>query len=92
MFNATVYGLFFITWVALFAAYGQYTSRFGWAWTMMFCGAVMLASIRNGFRERYNLRSNVLGYFIASCFLWPQVLTQMRLHCVELGLPEDREE
>jgi hypothetical protein len=69
IFNATVYGLLFITWVALYAVYGKYTSLLGWAWT------IMLASIRNGFRERYNLRSNVLGDFIASCFLWPQVLT-----------------
>jgi hypothetical protein len=92
MLAAAAYGLFFITWVALFIAYGTYTSLLGWAWTMMFCGAVLLASIRNGFRERYNLRSNILGDFIASCFVWPQVLTQMRLHCVELSLPEDREE
>jgi hypothetical protein len=92
VFTAAVYGLFFITWVALFAAYGKYTSLLAWGWTVMFSGAVMLASIRNTFRARCNLRSNVLGDFIASCFVWPQVLTQMRLHCVELGLPEDREE
>ena len=65
MFAAAANGLFFITWVALFIAYGTYTSLLGWAWTMM------LASIRNGFRERYNLRSNILGDFIASCFVWP---------------------
>jgi hypothetical protein len=90
--TSAFYGLLFITWVALFISYGTYTAMLAWGWAIMFCAAVLLASIRNGFRERYNLRSNVLGDFIASCFLFPQVLTQMRIHCVDLGLPEDHAE
>jgi hypothetical protein len=88
MLTSGFYGLLFVTWVSLFAAYGAYTSLLAWGWAIMFSAAVLLASVRNGFRERYNLRSNVLGDFMASCFLWPQVLTQMRGHCVDLGLPE----
>jgi hypothetical protein len=90
--TSAFYGLLFVTWVALFISYGTYTSMLAWGWAIMFSAAVLLASIRNGFRERYNLRSNVLGDFIASCFLWPQVLTQMRIHCADLGLPEDHAE
>lgn len=90
--TSAFYGLIFITWVAVFISYGTYTAMLGWGWGIMFCGAVLLASIRNGFRERYNLRSNVLGDFIASCFVYPQVLAQMRIHCVDLGLPQDHDE
>ena len=32
----------------------------------------------------------VLGDFICSLFLWPQVLAQMRQHCVDLDLPNDK--
>jgi hypothetical protein len=34
--------------------------------------------------------TEVLGDFICSLFLWPQVLAQMRQHCVDLDLPNDK--
>jgi hypothetical protein len=90
--TSSFYGLLFITWIALFITYGTYPAMLAWGWAIMFSAAVLLASIRNGFRERYNLRSNILGDFIASCFFWPQVLTQMRLHCVDLDLSQEHAE
>jgi hypothetical protein len=83
--NTVIYGFTFVTWVALFAAYGANKALLAWGWSMLFCHAAILGAVRNGFRGRYGLRSNVLGDFMASCFLWPQVLTQMRVHCEELG-------
>jgi len=84
------YGLLFYSWIGLFAAYGKYGGLLGWAWTVFFSTGTMLGAIRGGFRSRFNLRSNILGDFIASLFVWPQVLTQMRQHCIELGLPNDK--
>lgn len=92
MATSGLYAFFFLGWVSLFIAYGSVTALLGFAWATMFCGSVLLGSVRNGFRERYKIRSNILGDFIASTFLWPQVLTQMRLHCEELGLPEENTE
>lgn len=92
MFTTCFYTFFFYTWIGLFIAYGSNKALLGWAWCTMFCGATLLATIRNGFRTRYNVRSNILGDWIASCFVWPQVLAQMRVHCEELGLPEQEHE
>jgi hypothetical protein len=87
-FTTLLYGMFHVTWVGLFAAFGANEALVAWGWGMLFCSAVFLGAIRSGFRARYNLRSNLLGDFMASCFLWPQVLTQMRLHCEEVGFQE----
>jgi hypothetical protein len=46
--------------------------------------------IRAGFRSRYNLRSNHLADLLTSTFLWPQVLVQIRLHCVVRAKEGDR--
>jgi hypothetical protein len=81
--TSAFYGLLFITWIALFISSGTYTAMLAWGWAIMFSAAVLLASVRNGSRERFNLRSS---------FLWPQVLTQMCVHCEDLGLPEDHTE
>jgi hypothetical protein len=50
--------------------------------TICFVTGSVLGLIRMGFRAKYNLRSNYLADWMAGTFLWPQVLAQMRLHCV----------
>jgi hypothetical protein len=54
----------------------------GFATTFGILAGGSLGLIRAGFRSRYNLRSNYLADLLTSMFLWPQVLVQMRLHCV----------
>jgi BCCT, betaine/carnitine/choline family transporter len=48
------------------------------SWAFFFLAGIMLAYIRNSFRERYGLRSNFVGDLVASTLLWLQVLMQMR--------------
>lgn len=90
MLNTVVYSLFYYTWVALFCAYGAKTGLIGMGWLFFFCAASLLAGIRAGFRHRFHVRSNILADFITSMFFWPQVFTQMRQHCIELNLPNDK--
>lgn len=59
-------------------------------WVIFFTGGCLLSSIRMSFRERYNIRSNVVADYLNGCFFWPQVLVQMREHCITLGLPKDK--
>lgn len=50
----------------------------------LLCG-VMLGTLRGGFRARYNLRSNIVADYVSSCWLWPQVVMQLREHCHNNG-------
>jgi hypothetical protein len=59
---------------------------------LYFAAAIMLGAIRGGFRGRYNIRSTILGDFLGSLFFWPQVLAQLRIQCLELGLPIDKDD
>jgi hypothetical protein len=89
MLTTGTFGIVFATWLGLFCAYWKYGAGFvGPLWAFFFAAAVVLGSVRNGFR--YNIRNNVLGDFIGSLFFWPQVLAQMRQHCLDLGLPNDK--
>jgi hypothetical protein len=92
VFTSVIYGVFFVTWFALFATLGANAALKAWGWITFLCTGIILGAIRNSFRGRYDLRSNILGDFMASCFVWPQVLTQMRLHCKELSLHEDKDD
>jgi hypothetical protein len=86
------YALSFIGWIGCFAASGKYTGLVGWGWALYFAAAITLAVIRGGFRGRYNIRSTVVGDFLGSLFFWPQVLAQLRIQCLELGLPIDKDD
>jgi hypothetical protein len=86
------YALSFIGWIGCFAASGKYTGLVGWGWALYFAAAITLAAIRSGFRGRYNIRSTVVGDFLGSLFFWPQVLAQLRIQCLELGLPMDKDD
>jgi hypothetical protein len=80
--NATVvaaYTLLYVGWIILFFASRSRDELKGLVWTLFFAAGGMLAFIRVGFRNRYNLRSNYVGDVLASAFFWPQVLSQMRL-------------
>lgn len=89
-FTSLCYGIFYYGWIAIFAAMSSYPGLKVMGWIVFFTAACILSSARMGFRERYNIRSHVAGDFLGSAFFWPQVLTQMRQHCVELGLPNDK--
>jgi hypothetical protein len=84
-----VYTVLFYGWIAIFAASGKYPGLSGPGWAMFLSSALMLMTVRMIFRAKFNLRSHAFGDFVSSLFLWPQVIAQMRQHCVELGLPND---
>jgi BCCT, betaine/carnitine/choline family transporter len=80
--NAAVgaaYALLYVGWIILLFASRSRDELRGLVWTLFFAAGGMLAFIRQGFRNRYNLRSNYVGDVLASAFFWPQVLSQMRL-------------
>lgn len=92
MFVTAVYTTLYYLWIALFACLKNKGGLLGWGWAIFFATATILMSLRNGFRTRFNLRSNELADFITSAFFWPQVLAQMKQYCDEAGLPDDNEE
>jgi BCCT, betaine/carnitine/choline family transporter len=75
----TLHTLLYVGGVIMFFASRSRDELKGLAWTLFFATGGLLAYIRLGFRNRYNLRSNYLGDVLASAFFWPQVLSQMRL-------------
>jgi BCCT, betaine/carnitine/choline family transporter len=72
------YTVLFCSWVALFIALRKIHGLEGLGWSVFCCTGITLAFIRNGFRRRYNLRSNLIGDVIASTVFWPQVIMQMQ--------------
>jgi hypothetical protein len=80
------YTLFYCGWISLLAASSAYPGLRGWATVSFFVAGGTLASLRSGFRSRYNIRSNPVADVLTGMLLWPQVITQMRLqtlHAVE---------
>jgi BCCT, betaine/carnitine/choline family transporter len=73
------YTICYLGWIALLGASSTYPEFRGLRWTLFVVNGGTLCLIRAGFRAKYNLRSNGLADVIASAFLWPQVLTQMRI-------------
>ena len=82
------YTICYLGWISIFISLTASRGLIGWAWSLFFIDAILLSVIRNGFRSRHNFRSNAVGDVISSLFFWPQVLTQMRLECMNLGLDE----
>jgi BCCT, betaine/carnitine/choline family transporter len=76
------YAILYVAWIAVLLASRVYPGLSGVATTLCFLKGGYLGLIRMGFRSRYNLRSNYFADFMTSTFMWPQVLTQMRVHCV----------
>jgi hypothetical protein len=80
--NAVVvaaYTLLYVGWIMMLFASRSRDELNGLVWTLFVAAGGMLAFIRLGFRNRYNLHSNYVGDVLASAFFWPQVLSQMRL-------------
>jgi BCCT, betaine/carnitine/choline family transporter len=73
------YTICYLGWIALLGASAKYPEFRGLRWSLFVVNGGTLCLIRAGFRAKYNLRSNGLTDVIASMFLWPQVLTQMRI-------------
>lgn len=86
MCTSTVYGVLYYAWIAIFATLGKYKGLKAWGWLCFFAAAMLLMAVRNGFRSRYNIRSNEWGDFVSSLFFWPQVLSQMRHYCTEKNI------
>lgn len=78
--TTVVYGAFYYVWLGLFvaAAVRNDGGLQGFGWLAFVLTGILLGSIRNGFRKKYNIRSNVVGDGLASLFAWPQVLGQMQ--------------
>jgi Cys-rich protein (TIGR01571 family) len=71
-----------LCWIFVFLASLSQRHLSGLATTIYFMTGGVLGLIRMDFRTRYNLRSNYFADWMTSTFLWPQVLAQMRQHCV----------
>lgn len=81
---AFIYGMCYVGWIAMFSLSKSYPGLQAWACTSFFmCGAVM-GKIRSSFRSKYNIQGNNAADFFTGLVLWPQVLAQMRLHCLAL--------
>lgn len=80
-----LYTVFYYLWIALFASIGTANGLVGVGWTFFFIAGFTLGAVRGGFREHHNIRSNIVGDYLSSLFFWPQVLTQMRQHCVDVA-------
>lgn len=81
---ASVYGLCYIGWITMFSLSRSHPGLLAWASTSFFvCGALM-GKIRSRFRSKYNIQGNNAADFLTGLILWPQVLAQMRLHCLAL--------
>ena len=78
-----LYAIPYYGWIVLFFIPGSYYG-FAVLSSILFasCGA-MLGTVRYYFRCHYNnIRSNCIADLCAGLLLWPQVLSQMRLHAV----------
>lgn len=84
--NAVVtvfYTALYYSWILLYCISAGKRGLEVWGWTFLVAAGFTLMLIRNGFRARYNIRSNIVSDFIASSLFWPQVLTQMAQHLEE---------
>jgi BCCT, betaine/carnitine/choline family transporter len=80
------YTFCFVAWFATWITSSQwYPGLGGLNWAFLVAMGVILGMVRSSFRAKYSLQSNVFADFVGSLFLWPQVLTQMRLHCEVQG-------
>jgi Cys-rich protein (TIGR01571 family) len=80
MMVVACYTVGYASWVVVFLVSLSRQHLAGFATTIFLMTGGMLGLIRLGFRTRYHLRSNYVADWMASTFLWPQVLAQMRQH------------
>jgi len=85
------YGAMFLTWVALFITVSKYPSVRVFGWTAYFICGVILTGIKHDFRQKHGLRGNIVGDWISSTFVYPQVIYQLTEQCLILDLPKSDE-
>jgi hypothetical protein len=85
----TIYGLTYYAWAAITFALFWLQGLSGLSWTLLILNGFILGMVRSGFREHYNIRSNAVADIVGGIFFWSQVLTQMRLECVQPAKPFD---
>ena len=83
------YTICYYGWIAVFLTMTKYPGLKVVGWIVFFTGGCLLGSIRMSFRDRYNIRSHVAADYLNAFFFWPQVLMQMREHCIALDLPNN---
>jgi BCCT, betaine/carnitine/choline family transporter len=74
-----LYAVCYVGWWACYMASGSYPGLKGAASTLFVVAGGILGALRSGFRGVHDLRSNIFADYVSGLFLWPQVLTQMRL-------------
>jgi BCCT, betaine/carnitine/choline family transporter len=80
--NSILVILYAVCYVGCWASYvasGRYPGLKGATWTLFLIAGGILGTLRTGFRAVHDLRSNIFADYASGLFLWPQVLTQMRL-------------
>mmetsp|Transcript_23300 Transcript_23300/g.35772 ORF Transcript_23300/g.35772 Transcript_23300/m.35772 type:complete len:132 (-) Transcript_23300:232-627(-) len=92
LFTTACYTICYVAWVVLFILVSASTAFRAWGWIAYFANAVILTNVRTSFREKYNLRGDILGDFFASAFFYPQVYVQLLEQADILGLPESGHE
>jgi BCCT, betaine/carnitine/choline family transporter len=75
------YASCYLGWVVLISISQIYSEFAGLGWMLFLVAGGLLTMIRSSFRTQFNIRSNSFTDATASCLIWPQVLTQMRVQC-----------
>jgi len=77
--TTTVYGLSYYTCIVCFFLRPVNNGFTGLAYTLLFCNACILCSLRMTIREKFGINGNPMGDFFASAFTHQQVLLQIQL-------------
>ena len=74
-----VYTLVHITWIVLFILVDSTRGLRAWGWAAYFTNAMLVTSQKLHFRSSRGVRGNIIGDFLSSLFLWPQVFSQLTI-------------
>ena len=80
------YTLVHVGWILMFAMTGSRRGFLNLGWTLYVVNAVILTSLKVHYRSTREVHGNVMGDFISSCVLWPQVVAQ-----INIGLSNESE-
>lgn len=68
-----------IGWILMFAMTGSRRGFLNLGWTLYVVNGVILTSLKVHYRSTRDVHGNVLGDFISSLVLWPQVVAQINI-------------
>jgi len=88
----TVYALGHYTWIILFALRPVNNGFTAMGYTMLFCNACILCSLRMTVREKYGIGGSPAIDFLVSGFAYPQVLLQIVLQLETKTVTKEVEE